>query len=75
MSTYDIDVERTLRKIPRDGVKNIITICDMGEGEVVKVFTTLDDERDVAAIIWEAYEMYDPEIEVDMEGNDNSGDI
>jgi len=63
----DIDVQKTVRKLPMDGVQDMVVILDMGKGNKVKTFTTFEDDRDTAALINEALDIYDPIMDLELE--------
>lgn len=57
----DLNVEKTLKQIPRNDVKEIICICVMDD-DSIKAYTTLEDNSDVADALMDAVFLYEPEL-------------
>ena len=62
----NIDVHKTLKKIPTENIAKLVVVTVTDDNEMV-VNTCADSDRETAEILWGAYELYDPIIDLTLE--------
>lgn len=75
MSIIELDVKKTLNKVPLDGVEGLIISCKMVDGSTQAVKTDNIDEDEAVEILEEVIEMYDGDGQIVFEGDFNDNQV
>lgn len=74
MSIDYFEVYRIIKDIPKKDIRDLVIVTKDLEDKI-HVYTTTDEDdagdQETACILWTAYEMYEPEIDLILEGEND----